>query len=338
MWFNVYKGLTEYQPSTGMRMPNMVFNLVNPDQHDRILTDPAYRIQRLLEIDNKAKVYNYAVSQFEDQQDAEKKTRTAISKLDYENFFEIELGIKKLDRHFRKVAKFDSRKYVDPENHERRERRMQEREKQRWDGAYTLYSGSLTEEEQKYRDYFETDLDNFKEDERVEEHLDREELLGESRYNLNRFDFQEMYVHGAEDDQSSYVEKKVFKFKYRKALDDASTYGRRNGRMIEKQRARFEQNNVKSLIDNFARSPADFEHSYLDMVQAEAKQMYADYFETDDKEGLDILANTELPALGEIYENFQLAKLDRSSLQTCNSTLTQSRLQRPVIPTDGWPT
>lgn len=75
------------------------------------------------------------------------------------------------------MAKFDSRKYVDPENHERRERRMQEREKQRWDGAYTLYSGSLTEEEQKYRDYFETDLDNFKEDERVEEHLDREELL-----------------------------------------------------------------------------------------------------------------------------------------------------------------
>lgn len=45
---------------------------------------------------------------------------------------------------------------------------MLEREKQRWDGAYTLYSGSLTEEEQKYRDYFETDLDNFKEDERVE--------------------------------------------------------------------------------------------------------------------------------------------------------------------------
>ena len=78
--------------------------------------------------------------------------------MDYENFLDIELGIRKLDRHFRKVTKFESRKYVEPENHERRERRMVEREKQRWEGAYTLYSGSLTEEEQKFRDYFETDL------------------------------------------------------------------------------------------------------------------------------------------------------------------------------------
>ena len=283
MWFNLYKGLTQYQPSTGMRMPNMVFSLVNPDQHDRILTDPAYRIQKLSEIDEKFKIYNYIDNQFEDQRDAEKKTRTPISKLDYENFFEIELAIKKLDRHFRKVAKFDSRKYVDPENHERRERRMLAREKQRWDGAYTLYSGSLTEEEQKYRDYFETDQDNFREDERLEESLDREDLLNEPRYNLNRFDFQESYVHGAEDDQSSYVEKKAFKFKYRKALDDASTYSRRNQRMIERQRQRFEQNDVKSLINNFAKDPKEYENSYLDMVQAEAKQLYVDYFETDDK-------------------------------------------------------
>jgi hypothetical protein len=48
-----------------------------------------------------------------------------------------------------------------------------------------------------------------------------------------------MYVYGAEDDQSSYVEKKTFKFKYRRALDDADTYNRRNQRMIERQKQRF---------------------------------------------------------------------------------------------------
>lgn len=61
MWFNLYKGLTEYQPSTQMRMSGMVFNMVNPDQHDRILTDPAYRMQRLTEIDNKSNLYLHAV-------------------------------------------------------------------------------------------------------------------------------------------------------------------------------------------------------------------------------------------------------------------------------------
>lgn len=48
-----------------------------------------------------------------------------------------------------------------------------------------------------------------------------------------------MYVYGAEDDQSSYVEKKTFKFKYRRALDDVDTYNRRNQRMIERQKQRF---------------------------------------------------------------------------------------------------
>jgi len=58
---------------------------------------------------------------------------------------ESEAIIKKLDRSFRKVLKFETRKYVDPENHARREARMLEKSKQRWDGAYTIFSGTLTE-------------------------------------------------------------------------------------------------------------------------------------------------------------------------------------------------
>lgn len=65
--------------------------------------------------------------------------------MDYENLIDTEVAIKKLDRQFRKVAKFESRKWTDVANHDRREKRMLERAEKRWDGAYTFYTGTLTE-------------------------------------------------------------------------------------------------------------------------------------------------------------------------------------------------
>jgi len=47
----------------------------------------------------------------------------------------------------------------DPANHERREKRMLERKSQRYLNSYNYYFGGLTEEEQMYRDYFETDIE-----------------------------------------------------------------------------------------------------------------------------------------------------------------------------------
>jgi hypothetical protein len=44
---------------------------------------------------------------------------------------------------------------------------MNDRALKRWDNSYTVFTGELTETEQKYRDYFETDLENYREDERV---------------------------------------------------------------------------------------------------------------------------------------------------------------------------
>jgi KaiC/GvpD/RAD55 family RecA-like ATPase len=82
--------------------------------------------------------------------------------------------LKKLDRQFRKLTKFHTRKYIDPTNHVRREKRMLDKANKRWDGAYTIFSSDLTEEEQRYRDYFETDLQNYREDERIEEFLDKQ--------------------------------------------------------------------------------------------------------------------------------------------------------------------
>ena len=67
---------------------------------------------------------------------------------------------------------------------------MLERSRNRWDGSYTIFSGSLTEEQQRYRDYFETDLEKNNEDERLEEYLDRQEMLSDEKYSLRHFDFQ----------------------------------------------------------------------------------------------------------------------------------------------------
>jgi hypothetical protein len=52
---------------------------------------------------------------------------------------------------------------MDLENHERREKRMKERAQDRWSTNYTFFLGGLSEEEIKYRDYFETDLEKMPE-------------------------------------------------------------------------------------------------------------------------------------------------------------------------------
>ena len=47
----------------------------------------------------------------------------------YETWWKIEKAIKKFDKNFNKVEKFTARKFIDPENHERREKRMLERKR-----------------------------------------------------------------------------------------------------------------------------------------------------------------------------------------------------------------
>lgn len=88
----------------------------------------------------------------------------------------MELAIAKFDRVFNKVEKFNARKLSDPDNHERREKRMQDAKGKRWAENYTYFFGGLTEEEQQYRDYFETDIENDFEDEGLEEFLDKATL------------------------------------------------------------------------------------------------------------------------------------------------------------------
>lgn len=63
----------------------------------------------------------------------------------YETWFKIEKDIRKLDRLWNKVEKFEARRFADPDNFERREARMLERKREREDKNFAYFFGGLTE-------------------------------------------------------------------------------------------------------------------------------------------------------------------------------------------------
>lgn len=71
----------------------------------------------------------------------------AYGKEMYESWWNVELSIRKFDRWFNRIEKFEQRALSDPHNHPRREARMLERKNSRWASSYTYFFGNLTEEE-----------------------------------------------------------------------------------------------------------------------------------------------------------------------------------------------
>ena len=59
---------------------------------------------------------------------------------------------------------------------------MLDKKRERWIENYTYFFGGLTEEEQQYRDYFETDLENDPEDQYVEDKLDELEISAQGQF------------------------------------------------------------------------------------------------------------------------------------------------------------
>lgn len=143
-----------------------VYIQVNADEADRILVDPAYKLEKLKECNEKMYAIMQAYKLAEDQMSKFlPPIQYQIGRETFENWYNIELAIMKFDRIFNKVEKFDARKFSDPENHERREKRMLERKRKRQVENYTYFFGGMTEEEAQYRDYFETDIEKDVEDE-----------------------------------------------------------------------------------------------------------------------------------------------------------------------------
>lgn len=103
------KANTHYEHTVYDNPENTVYSLINPDEHDRVLVDPAYRMQRKAESHMKAQVYVMAMDDYEKEQIINSPWREPLSKLGYENLVQAEMIIKRLDRQFRQLTKFHAR-------------------------------------------------------------------------------------------------------------------------------------------------------------------------------------------------------------------------------------
>jgi len=188
---------------------NSVFSLVNPDDHDRILVDPAYRLEKLREMEEKAQMFNYSLHIIDKTYVKDHpEPQIPVNPVDYENLHEAEQSIERIDRYLKRAARFHAREWLDVENHERREQRMAERSHARVTDSYTIYFGGLTESEAQYRDYFETDLEANPEDEAILDSQAKAEIMDKKYMRLDNFDFQEMYTNTASEDGMGALNKK----------------------------------------------------------------------------------------------------------------------------------
>jgi len=64
--------------------------------------------------------------------------------------------------------------------------------------------------------------------------------MSTGEYRLQRFDFQEMYTHAPEDDQSSFFQKKIFRMKYRQFDSSVQDHYAREQKMLNGSLARYE--------------------------------------------------------------------------------------------------
>ena len=217
------------RPSVSMQTipATNVYIHVNPDEADRILVDPAYKLERLKEAHEKLYAMHEAYKEV-DRQLAKQRIALPIpfGRDQYETWFEIEKSIAKFDRLFNKVEKFNARKLSsDPETHQRRERRMTERIQKRQTDNFTFFHGNLTEEEARYMDYFETDLEEDPEDEFLDSLEDEGRIARSGQFDPKLYDFVETaMINEVNENFEDIVADKIFKFKYRQNADAPEVY------------------------------------------------------------------------------------------------------------------
>lgn len=299
---------------------NTAFTLRNADDHDRMLVDPAYRMEVMTLAEHKAMVAEQAYRDVNQAYvDTYGLTKVALNKAVYENVVKADIAMAEYDKHLRRMTKFYTRELVEPENHARREKRMLERSKARVEDSHTIYLGEFTEEELQYRDYFETDLE-------VSQQLERDPTASKAKalqnpeMALRRFIFAEEYTNNPEGDMSSLVQRKVFRFKYRQALSDEQSHARRERRMIERAQARgfpelealARSLDMKAIADISTVSASKANNELLAKLARGALQNYRDYFESDLEEDIELiegLPDEEVIEFSLAYENPLLEKM-----------------------------
>lgn len=244
----------------------------------------------------------------------------------------------KFDRIFNKVEKFDARAMTDPINHERRERRLLDKKRERWVTNYTFFFGNLTEEEQQYRDYFETEIEDDPEDDWIDEKLDEIHIASQGQFDPALYDFVDYtQVHDAHENFDDIVEKKLFKYKYRQNASNLSTYERRQyrvrDRFLERAKTRdpiLEQNlndllasdsrdsNLATIVtapERFRMVAEEETRPFREYMVGEALQQYQDFYETDEEEQgffeyMSNLTNRDKIRFMEIFEDYTVNPSD----------------------------
>lgn len=158
--FNMFKMHSHREPSLFESSHyGMIGVGLDTDVHDRLLTDPAYRMFRHKHGEDKMKVWVDALDEagYGDSAHRNQRFKEPLSKVAYETIIEAEKVAGIYERLQRKVYRHSVRELLDPANHERREKRMRALQKERWENNYAYFFGGMTEEEQQYNDYFKTD-------------------------------------------------------------------------------------------------------------------------------------------------------------------------------------
>jgi hypothetical protein len=312
---------------------------VNPDEADRILVDPAYKLERLKEAHEKLYAMHEAYRAVDRQLATQRiQLKVPYGRDTYETWIGIEKSIKKFDRLFNKIEKFEARKFSDPENFERREKRMLDRKRERWTENYTYFFGGLTEEEQMYRDYFQTDIENDPEDATIEDFFDQKEIAESGQFNPKLYDFVETgLINEVHETFEDLIEDKIFRYKYRQFADAPEVYARRMNRVISRfaERAKtrdpaleadlfdvYMRDDKDSSIGQFALDSSKFRPTAVvettpmrEYMAKEGTQQFRDYYESDAEEiksfeYLDNLTNRDRIRFMEVFEDFTIQKSD----------------------------
>lgn len=225
------------------------YSLVNPDEHDRILTDPAYRLEKITKAREAMAAYASAIRLVDQEYRDTHPVNFVIplNKVDYQTMLDIETAIRKTDRIYASLRRFHARQFLDPANHSRREKRMLDRLHRRQVDSYTVFFGGLSEQEQQVKDYFETE-EKENVDEATKELLDEESVRSMPEYRTEKFDFQELYSRQPVEDASSIEDRLVFRFVNRRCMDTVSDYERRQNRMAERSFKRLQAQHVVSCL------------------------------------------------------------------------------------------
>lgn len=287
--------------------------LVNADDHDRILTDPAYRMQKIQQSHDQLSHTHQALLDIEQKaiwQLGDSYPKVKYTREDYEDLITTEKAIRKLDRIYEKVEQFNKREVLDPVNHERRQKRMEAGKMIRLKDHHRPEK----EFELQYQDYYATDY--FSDEEEWMEKRDERQLLFSGIFNFKNYEFVQEGTSNPIPAVMNVFEKKLFRFRHRIWNDAPDEHIIREIRMKKRFFDRLKTNDPKLLTD-----PAKIAHltgtgkltealnaaqPYREWVMNEAIQQYKDYYESDveDLKDFEVMSPEERANFAQAFVDF----------------------------------